>query len=150
MEDFKLVLKRRIRVLTVFGIIAILLVATVGCWGYSRIGKTTHIDDFMHGAQAGLFTGFFVMMFRDIIKYNRAIKDANKIKAIYIEENDERKKLIRDKIGGLGFDLIMGVMMIAIVIAGFFDDTVFITLLGTLAFMAVVKLSLKIYFNRRY
>ncbi len=150
MENFGVTLKKRIMVLTVFSIVAILLVAIVGYWGYSQIGSSTHINDFMHGAQLGLFAGFLLMMLRDIAKYIWAIKDENKIKAIYIEENDERKKLIKDKIGGVGFDFIIGVMMIAIVIAGFFNETVFLTLLGALGFMAIVKLSLKLYYNRKY
>lgn len=150
MENFGGILKKRIIALTTFSIIATLLVASVGYWGYSQIGNSTHIDDFMHGAQSGLFAGFLIMMLRDIVKYIRAIKDENKIKAIYIEENDERKKLIKDKIGGVGFDFIIGVMMVAVVIAGFFNKIVFLTLLGALSFMAFVKLSLKLYYNRKY
>ena len=50
----------------------------------------------------------------------------------------------------MGFNFIIGVMMIAIVIAGFFNQTVFLTLLATLTFMAIVKLLLKIYYNRKY
>ena len=150
MEGFSSMLKRRIIFLSAFSIIAILLIAIVGIWGYRQIGTVSHTSDFMHGAQAGLFTGFFVMMLRDIIKYIRAIKDENKIKAIFIEENDERKKLINDKIGGVGFNLILGVMMIAIIIAGFFSEIVFFTLFGVLAFMALVKISLKIYYHNKY
>lgn len=150
MEGFNSVLKRRIIFLSAFALIGLLITLFIWYWGYSQIESVDHTNNFMHGAQAGLFFGFFVMMLRDIVKYARAIKDENKIRAIYIEENDERKKHIRDKIGGVGFDFIIGVMMIAIVIAGFFNETIFFTLFATLAFMALVKLCLKVYYNRKY
>ncbi len=150
MEKFIEVLKRRIIFLSISSVIALLLTVITWYWGYGLIGSASHISDFMHGAQAGLLAGFFAIMFWIIIKYRGAIKDESKIKAIYIKENDEREKLIKGKIGGAGFDFIIGVMMIAIVISGFFNETVFLTLAGTLIFMVIVKISLKAVYNRKY
>lgn len=150
MENFAGILKRRIIFLSTFSLIALLVTVVIWIWGYDQIGSASHISDFMHGAQVGLFAGFFAIMFKAIIKYARAIKDENRIKVIYIEENDEREKLIKGKIGGAGFDFITGVIMLAIVIAGFFNGIVFLTLLSTLAFMIIVKLLLKSFYNRKY
>lgn len=150
MVEFKDVLKRRITLLIAFSVISILLIAIIGTWGYGKIGIGTHMEDFMHGAQAGLSAGFLAVMLKYILKYYRAIKSEDKIKSIYIEENDEREELIKNKIGGVGFFFIMGVIMVSIIISGFFNEIVFLTLLGVLVFMIFVKIFLKIYYNRKF
>ncbi len=150
MVKFKDVLMKRIVILSSLGVIAIVFTVVIGFWGYSKIGIDTHISDFVHGGQTGLFTGFVVIMLRDIVKYIRAIKDEDRVKAIYIEENDERNKLINDKIGSVGYNFVILGLMVATIIAGFFNEVVFLTLLGALAFMALMKVSLKVYYNKKY
>lgn len=150
MVKFKDVLMKRIFILSSLGIAAVVLTAVIGFWGYSKIGTNTHISDFVHGGQTGLFAGFVVIMLRDIIKYIMAIKDDDRVKAIYIEENDERNKLINDKIGSVGYNFVILGLMLATVTAGFFNEVVFLTLLGALAFMALMKVSLKAYYNKKY
>lgn len=150
MVKFKDVLIKRLVILCGLGIVASVLTLLVGFWGYNKIGTDSHVSDFVHGGQAGLFTGFVVMMLSDIIKYIGAIKDEDRVRAIYIEENDERNRLINDKIGGVGYNFVILGLMLATVTAGFFDEVVFLTLLGALAFMAFTKVTLKVYYSKKY
>lgn len=150
MIEFKTTIKKRISLLSIFSVLSIVFIAVVGIWGYNQIDTNGHINDAMHGFQAGLFTGFLVMMLAQITKYRKALKDDEKLKLLYIEENDERKKLIRDKIGGVGYDFALGALVIALVAAGFFSEIIFITLGSVLLFMSLLKGFLKVYYNKKY
>lgn len=150
MEEFKIVLKRRIVLLTIFNVLAVIFVGVAGVWGYNQIDSNGHIYDFMHGLQVGLFAAFVFIVLKQILMYNKAFKDDEKLRLVYIEENDERKKLISDKIGGVGYNFVLGSLIIAVVVAGFFSDVVFITLFCALLFMSLVKGFLKIYYNKKY
>ena len=71
-------------------------------------------------------------------------------KSRYIKENDERKHMIQQKTGSLGFQITGVGLGFAAVIAGFFDQTVFFTLMGALLFLVIVKVSLRLIFERKY
>lgn len=150
LEEFKIALKKRISLLSTFCILAITFIAAAGIWGYNQIDTKGHVYDAMHGFQVGLFTGFLFIMLRQITKYKKALEDDEKIKLIYIEQNDERKKLISDKIGGVGYNFVLGALVIALVAAGFFSEIIFLTLASVLLFMALVKGYLKYYYNKKY
>ena len=150
MEEFKIVLRKRIQLLVAFSILAIIFVAVAGVWGYKQIDTNGHIYDFMHGFQVGLFAAFVAIILKQIIRYLKGLKDDEKLKLIYIEENDERKKLISDKIGGVGYNFVLGALVIALVAAGFFSEIIFLTLFSVLLFMSLVKGFLKVYYNKKY
>lgn len=72
------------------------------------------------------------------------------MKKLYIQENDERKKLIRQMTGGMGLVVCMIGIAFAALIAAYFDQTVFLTLLGALVFIEAVMLMFKLYFHWKY
>ncbi|MGB7605715.1 MAG: hypothetical protein WBL93_09585, partial [Lutisporaceae bacterium] len=100
--------------------------------------------------QVGIFIGIQIMMLITIAKYERALKDENKLEKLYIEEHDERRKLIQDKIGGIGFNFAIGAIATATVMSGFFHQLVFLTLLWVLILMVFVKGFLKIYYKNKF
>lgn len=109
-----------------------------------------NLSDMIRGYQVGIFTGIQLMLLKDIVNYTGAMKDEAKLKKLYIAENDERARLIQDKIGGVGFNFSLAVLGIATVAAGFFNQLVFVTLLAVLIFMAFMKGFLKLYYRRKF
>ena len=73
------------------------------------------------------------------VRYNAARRDEEKRKALYIYENDERRLLIKSKMGGDAIQLLMMALVVATFVAEFFSQTVFFTLLSVLLFTAAVK-----------
>lgn len=149
MTQYKMELsKRRVWMIAVCLLAAVAVVAgTVYGLGFAGDGFDV---GFKTGVQTGLFLGVLLILLRTIFQYSRALGDEKALEAMYIRENDERNRYIRDKIGGTGLDAAIIVQALSVIIAGFFDNTVFLTLLGTLISTVLIKATLKIYFARKF
>jgi hypothetical protein len=82
--------------------------------------------------------------------YSKAIKQPEQLRILYIKENDERRQFINTQIGHYGFHIVFLGLVFATVISGYFNKIVFMTLLCVVAFVGIVKGSLKFYFWRKY
>lgn len=149
MTEYKSVIKRRIVLLgaccTLFSAVTALAMA----YGVARIGDD-HTGDFIRGVQAGVFLGLLLVMLFFVFRYSHAVRNEAALKKLFVEETDERNRFIRDKIGGMGINLSIGLIAAASVVAGYFDRTVFFTLLGTLAAVVGVKGALEVVYRRRF
>ncbi|MBX4258239.1 hypothetical protein KTC96_17930 [Clostridium estertheticum] len=72
------------------------------------------------------------------------------LKNLYIEEHDEITKLIDDKTGVSGFNFSLIAITTATIIAGFFNQIIFLTLLAVLFFMLLVSAFLKLYYKNKF
>lgn len=150
MENFKDVLKRRIRIMNTFNLLAVCFIALSNVYRYMNYIKSVEMADMIHGFQVGIFIGLEFMMVMFVIKYRKALKSEVELKKLYIEEMDERKRLIRDKIGGTALNICMGGIATATIIAGFFNEIAFLSLMGALIFITLVKGVLKIYYKNKF
>ena len=132
-----------------------------GCVGVLILGaglllfaRTRQEEAFMQGFVPGMQTGFLAVMVVSCLlqatRSQRALKDEALLKRMYIAETDERNRLIRDKVGNTGFNTVMGLLMLATVVAGYFEKTIFLTLLATLLCTTLIKVGMKIYYGKRY
>ncbi len=139
--------KRKIRVriiwlLAIFICIALLYFALA-------LSKGTVIPDFIRGFHTGAFAGIEAGILIVIVKYIVSARKEESLKKLFIEENDERRLMIMQKSGAWGMTACILGLAVAAVVAGFFDQTVFFSLLGALIYTAVVKGFLKIYYYRK-
>jgi hypothetical protein len=88
-------------------------------------------------------------MIYNISKYIAALKSDEKLTALYIAENDERNRFIEAQIGGKGINVILGALALGTAISGFINSVVFITMLCALMFSTLVKVVLKLYYNKK-
>ena len=140
MENFKQTLRRR----TIFtglycAVILILIVASV----------VFKVSDLATTFTLGFGLGIEAVMVFLMVKSLGALKDDEKLKALYIAENDERQKFINAKIGGVGLNFSMLVLSLAMLVFNYFNHTIFLTLLAVVLFMVAVKLVLKLYYSKR-
>lgn len=147
MMNYRIMLKKRLIWLICFNCIALILIVLSGMHGSKTVGNA---EDFINGFQIGIFIGAQLSIIYLVVKYIKGLKNEEKLKILYIEENDERTKLIRDKIGGIGFFFSVAIITSATIIAGFFSKIVFFTLLAVTIFMVMVLASLKLYYKNRY
>lgn len=112
------------------------------------LGRKHAVPDFIMGFNSGVYVGVQAVMIYYMAKYVCAIKNEEKRKALYIAENDERSKYIEAQIGGVGINIILGGLALGTIVSGFFHETVFYTMLGTLVLSVLVKGVLKIYYNK--
>lgn len=150
MEKYKRKVKKRLVLFYLFNALSFILIISAAIYGTATIEGKQNIGEMIHGFQIGIFLCLQIFLLKSIIKSHQAIKTESSLKALYIEENDERTKFLKDKIGGFGFDFSLAVIATVTVISGFFNQIIFCTLLGVLVFMALTKGSLKLYYRKKY
>lgn len=147
METYKKkLIKRQIVLSTIICFIAIVVFLDQ----FSSLGDQLTVSDFIQGFQYGLIIAVEIIFVQDIIKIRKALSDESMLNDLYIQKTDERKILIQKEIGIFSFNIILSVLAIATIVAGYFNTTVFFTLFGVLVFVAFTKGFAKIYFNRKY
>lgn len=147
MVGFRNTLKKRLVWLITLNCLVLVLLALTAFFRDKTAGA---VSEFINGFQTGIFSVAQLSLLLIIIRYIRVLKNEEKLKKLYIEENDERAIWIRDKIGGFGFLFSVVMIATATVIAGFFNIIVFCTLFAVTFFMVIVKASLKIYYKSKY
>lgn len=148
MEKFRGILKKRLTTGIALNGLAIVTIALMALYSRKVSVPDDHMSDAIHGFQVGVVLGLQMVMLVFMAKYSKALKDDNELKKLYIEENDERTKLISYKTGRVGFCVILGGIGMATVISGFFNTVVFITLLTVLVFTVIVQGVLYMYYKR--
>ncbi|HRX08633.1 MAG TPA: hypothetical protein P5559_05665 [Candidatus Limiplasma sp.] len=137
MDKFKEELQKRLLAMGTYAVG--LAVLAIGSFVRQSAGETEEIRAFMAGMNAGLLAVVVIVLVLTALRYLAALKNEDKRKALYIYENDERRLLIRSKMGGDAIQLVLMALVVATVVSEFFNQTVFFTLLAVLLFTALVK-----------
>ncbi len=145
MEAFKRRIRVRLWALAVVSALAVALLA-VFLLGADEEG---HVSDFIRGFQLGMVMGLLAVAVVIGSWQVRALRNPEKLRKLYIEENDERKRMIRQLSGSVGMDIVMYGLAAGSVIAGFFDVMVFFTLLGACLFVALTRGGFKVYYLKK-
>ena len=116
-----------------------------------NILRPIHADDdifagFFDGFQTGAAVAVFLSAAILIMKYRKILRDDEAVRNYYIKEHDERTAAIWAKSGGTVL-YTCGVLIIgAAIVAGYFNQIVFFTLLLCGVFLLIVKKALIIYY----
>lgn len=145
MEQFKRSLKVRIRLMSAVILICVAIVVVSRFVGIGQIES-----EFITGFQLGLFIAIEIIFVSKMVKYRRALADEELLKKLYVEETDERRVFIATKTATLSFHVVLSAIGVAAIVAGFFDKTVFFTLLGVLIFVALTKFVMKVYYRHKF
>jgi len=143
MEQFRKKIKTRML------LISIVLLVFVAILLYNQFGASDALKDSLaFSFQCGLSaSGSLVLVFW-LVKNRRALSDEAKLRLLYNQENDERMSAIRAKAGIpmvliLSMALVLGGMII-----GYFNETVFVILIGVALFQLLVSLGVKLYYMK--
>lgn len=136
MEEFKVKLKTRIKILLIMGIVAVILVV------YHIVNSVLYGVSEPSSLGSIFLMGMFALAYT--FRLSRALKDEKQLKLLYNKENDERLKAIRSK-AGMPMLLITSLLIMAVgVVASYFNSIIFYTLfaaaLGQLIIGVIVKL----------
>ena len=144
MEQFRKKIKTRML------LISIVLLVFVAILLYNQFGASDALKNSLaFSFQCGLSaSGSLVHVFW-LVKNRRALSDEAKLRLLYNQENDERMSAIRAKSGIpmvliLSMTLVLGGMII-----GYFNETVFVVLIGVALFQLLVSLGVKLYYMRK-
>lgn len=148
MDKFVKELKRK-RWLNLGGSLLAVFYVAFYLWKKFAAGGSA-FDGFFHGFQLGLLMAMVGFMMVDFVKTQMALRNDDKLKAMYVDETDERKLMIKRELGKMTLNVNYGALIIATVVAGFFNETVFSTLMAVLLFFALTMIVGKVYYNRKY
>jgi len=148
MDAFKRKLKIRIAWLLAAMLIIVISYLVILLWGNRMPSSIFH----QNGKElaTGAFVGMIAVILVYIFRTASCMSSKEKMQELYIRENDERRCLIMQKTGSLGFRISAVGLGLAAIVTGFFNPTVSLTLLGAIIFLLLVKMSLWTYYSRRY
>lgn len=98
----------------------------------------------------GVASAMFIYAIINIIKFFELKKKPEKLEELYRQYSDERNVLIREKISGGSFTASVFIICIAIMIFSYISVMVTLVLAGLLAAMFIVRLLLKMYYERKF
>ncbi len=109
----------------------------------------TYTECLAYSFQRGFSAAGILVLVIWMIKYRAALKDEAKLRLLYNQENDERMQAIRAKAGIpmvliLSLALVLGGMVI-----GYWNETVFVVLIGVALFQLLVSLCVKVYYRNK-
>ncbi|HOO33793.1 MAG TPA: hypothetical protein PLB99_11725 [Thermotogota bacterium] len=150
MEKYRKILRKRIYLMAIAIITAAILLLLQVSGLLSTKLESEFSTGMVSGFQSGLLTALIAVFTVVIVRYQKALKDKMKLQLLYNRENDERKKIIKQKSGGNIVIFYSVVIVFAAIIAGYFNTTVFHTLVACALFQLVVSSLLKLYYLKKY
>ena len=152
MIEYRKVLKSRLILLVIctLAAVAIVVIGTVLA-GQAETESGTFSDGFTRGFPVGLFSGAVAVAIFIIVRYIRALGNEEFLKKLYIIENDERKKMIRQSAMGKSFFFTAGALVVAVTVASFFSiNEITLTLMAVLIAHVLCGALLKLYYYLKY
>ena len=147
MDNYRNIIKKRVVWLSIF----IVIVVFIGIYDAFFLSKAELVKtprNVLQAFQIGLILGLGYIAVVHRIKLARALKDDHKLKLLYNREHDERLKTIRGKAGMPVLMICSVAIIVAAVITGYFNITIFYTLLITGIAQLLMGLILKVYYMR--
>lgn len=146
MKNFKAEVRKRI-LLRRFLLVAIIIIDILLNIFRDRF---TNIPDFAFGYQIGVLIGLIILLSINLYMYERAYRNEDRLKMLYIKEHDERKVLIKSKMAMGTLFISIALLGIATLIAIYINQTVALTLISVIYGMGIILGILKVYFAKKY
>lgn len=145
MDKFKIKIRKRIMLLILL-FISLISIYFILFLNQDKLSKSSNDIMNFHG---GVLSSFSILLILDILRNLRSIRDEKELKKLYIKENDERTIMIMQKTGAVGINICIIVFAGATIIAGYFNELIFFTLLGTTLFVSLIKGLFKVYYHKK-
>ncbi|MDK2952373.1 MAG: hypothetical protein PWQ77_2038 [Kosmotogales bacterium] len=145
MEKYKKKLKTRILFMSLAIIFAVILLIFNSMKMVEAGDEETFSSGFIDGFQSGLLAALVGIFCVFIINYLIVMKDERKLRLLYNRENDERRKQIKLKSGGNVVLINSIIIIFAGIVAGYFNEIVFFSLIGCALFQLLVSAVIKMY-----
>ena len=142
MEDFKKKLIQKSRLIAGFCCFALPVYI-----GLMRFVKNA--DEFTVGLVTGMFIGIMLVSVFNLAKIQTALNNEEKLREMYIQQTDERNIAIsKETMKTSGFISVM-ITALAVIISGFFNPVISITLAISLVADAVITFAVRSYYNKK-
>lgn len=144
MKEYKKTIKARILLLN----IPVIFAAIFGAYNVFLTGHEFK-ETAVYGFQAGIITSLGLCSIIIVIRYRQLLNDEKKLLLHYNRENDERIKAIKAKAGIPMLPLVSIIIIIAGVIAGYYDTLIFMTLIAVATFQMTICAIVKVIYMKK-
>lgn len=110
----------------------------------------SHWQSMWRGFMSGAAMGVLGLMLFGLIRNLRAMKDDKKLKKLYITTHDERQTQLFHNARSAAMSVFLIFGLIAVIVTGYFNATVSITLLVCICACSVLCMCFKLYYNKKF
>lgn len=142
MEAYKVSLSQRKMFWMIINVLAIILIIIS-----SLLNPQGEELSNMAAFRLGLCVALELMMIKKWYEIVNGLKNDDQLRALYIKEHDERHQLMMQQTGSIGFEISIVGLMVAVIVASFFNQVVMVTLVVVIVFLSLVKGILKLYYH---
>lgn len=156
MENFreKLKIQNITFAICAFALAAFSFLAAAGEFGlipfFNPVGGDSHWQSMWRGFISGAAFAILAFMIFGLVRNILALKDEKKLKKLYIKENDERAIQVWTASRAAAFQTGLLLGLVAIIVTGYFNMTVSITILFCVWITSAIALLFKVYYNKKY
>ncbi|MGN0981398.1 MAG: hypothetical protein ACI4O0_00755 [Candidatus Limivicinus sp.] len=105
--------------------------------------------DFYQGFLAGMAAGLCLLLVIGLVRNLMAILKEERLKALYIKENDERRAAVHTNGRSLGASIFLLASIPGMVVVGYFNVTAFFTMVACVLALSVCCALGKLYYARK-
>jgi len=124
--------------------------AEAGLISLAPIPMDSHWQSLWRGFVSGGSTGILGLMVFVLVRNLLAIKDDKKLKKLYVKTHDERTIQLFHNARSTAMSIFLIGGLIAVMVTGYFNATVSITILACVMVCSSLCLWLKIYYDKKY
>lgn len=107
------------------------------------------VDNFASGLVIGMFSGIMIVSAFNLARIHDALHNEEKLKEMYIRETDERNISIGKETAKTSTLISLMVMALAVIVSGFFNPVISMTLGISIMADAVITIAVQSYYNRK-
>ena len=109
-----------------------------------------HWISMWRGFISGATFGVAALLIIGIIQARQALRSEEKFKKLYIKENDEREQMVCRTAASTALRSFLLLSLVAVIIAGYFSITVFLTLIAVTLVQSLLALGFKLYYRKKF
>ena len=117
---------------------------------FSPMAGDSHWHSRWNGFVTGASAGLLILMVLILVRNLKAMKDEKALKKLFIKDNDERTAEIYKSAQAAAYRTVLLVGLVAVIVAGYFNVTVSLTILVSIMIAAVIGILYKVYFSRKF
>lgn len=141
MEEFRKKIRRKVMFSSIF--------CMSGLFIYFILIRITGAPDYARGILFGVFGGTETVSVFNIFRLMPLLQNDEKLKQAYITETDERNTLIQKEAAKTSSSILVMILALAAIIAGFFAPVVSMTIAFVIILMGVVSVAVTAYYNKK-
>ncbi len=117
---------------------------------FTPVSGDSHWQSMWRGFCCGAAFGVLAILVFGLVRNIRALLDEKALKKLYVQEHDERSIQVWTSARAAAYQTGLLLGLVAILISGYFNPTVSITLVATITGMSVLGLLFKLYYSIKF